>query len=723
MHTEYEILASLNDEQRQAVLQTDGPVLIIAGAGSGKTRVLTSRIALLLQRGKEAEDILALTFTKKAAGEMRYRVKRMVGDLVKGLSIGTFHSVFIKHLRVYHERLGYPEDFTIYDEGDTESCLKSCVGEVLFGQDWNNKEKVKAMTDDERRFRKELFKKYNPHDIRGIISLAKNNLVMPDDYRRDSERMRRDQKHGRGRLVEIYELYVKKCFAAGAMDFDDILVNMHRLLVENRDVLTNMALRFSYILVDEYQDTNALQYSIIRMLASGHGNITVVGDDSQSIYAFRGARIENIIGFQSDYPDLKTFRLETNYRSTSQIVDAANRLISHNQGRIPKTCRASRGNGAEIDVVRLDGDRDEARFVADYIQAAVRAGGRWRDFAVLYRTNAQSRIVEDVFIKSHIPYLIFSGLSFFDRAEVKDAIAYMRLILNPNDNEAFKRICNRPARGISDATLSALEAKAAIYNGPLIREAQRAEPNELGIKDRACKSLHEFAKLVYALNRDIDGKDAVEATNIIFARTGILEYYRGEAGEDGLAKSNNLKELLNSACDFILTRKAEWEEDMPDGPLQVSLRDYLEDISLLSNADTKGFDGNSVCIMTSHCSKGLEFKTVFIIGVEKGLFPLIRDDLTPFEEEEERRLFYVSVTRAMDKLILTHCDKRWKYGDVDEPVLSPFVDEMEIGSDSGIPEERAMNGGWADPLPGESSCATFIDSSFLNEGGADEELF
>lgn len=678
MHTEDEIISSLDPAQREAVLQTDGPVLIIAGAGSGKTRVLTSRIALLLQRGESAEDILALTFTKKAAGEMRYRVKKMVGDLVKGISIGTFHSVFIKCLRVYHERLGYPEDFTIYDESDTESCLKACVGEVLFGPDWNNKEKIKAMTEDERRFRKELFKKYSPHDIRGIISLAKNGLVMPDDYRHDGERMRRDQKHGRGRLAEIYDLYVKKCFAAGAMDFDDILVNMHRLLVENLDVKADMAFRCRYILVDEYQDTNALQYSIIRMLASGHGNITVVGDDSQSIYAFRGARIENIIGFQDDYPSLKLFRLETNYRSTNQIVDAANRLIAHNEGRIPKTCHASRGDGAQIDVIGVDSDRDEARFVAEYIQAAVKGGARWRDFAVLYRTNAQSRIVEDVFIKSHIPYLIFSGLSFFDRAEVKDAIAYMRLVLNPNDNEAFKRICNRPARGISDATLSALEAKAAVYNGSLIREAQRAEPGELGVKDRACKSLREFAELVYTLNREIDGKDAVEAVNLIFEQTGILEFYRGEAGEDGLKKSNNLKELLNSVCDFILTKKQEWEEDIPDGPLQIGLREYLEDISLLSNADTKGFDGNSVCIMTSHCSKGLEFKTVFIIGVEKGLFPLIRDDLTPFEEEEERRLFYVSVTRAMDKLILTHCGRRWRFGDVDDAVLSPFIEEMEL---------------------------------------------
>ena len=674
-----DILYYLNEEQKKAVRQTDGPVLIIAGAGSGKTRVLTSRVALLLSYGVPPEDILALTFTKKAAGEMRYRVKKMVGDLVKGLTIGTFHSVFIKFLRIYHERIGFPEDFTIYDEGDTESCLRTCVGEVLYGPDWNDKEKLKGLSPDEKNARKEAFKRYRPHDIRGLISLAKNDLCSPQDYAFDMERRHLDIKYGRERMPEIYKLYVEKTKAAGAMDFDDILVYMYHILKDFPDVRQELSARARYILVDEYQDTNAIQYAIISMLAATHRNITVVGDDSQSIYAFRGARIQNILGFKKAYPDMQTFRLETNYRSSTQIVESANRLIAHNASRIPKTCTAKKGVGEPITVQECLNEREEARFVADYIRTSVDQGkARLRDFAVLYRTNAQSRVIEDVFIKQHIPYIIFSGTSFFDRAEVKDVVAYLRLVINPLDNEAFSRICNRPSRGISDATLTALESRVAQYGSSLMREAQTATPETTGLKEKACEALKAFADLIDGIRNKIHGLDAADALQTVFTETGIYEYYRQEEGGDGMKKSHNLDELLNSARDFVQQKKTEYEEDLPDGPLQVGVRDYLEDIALLSNADTEKKNGESVCIMTSHCSKGLEFKTVFVIGVEDHLYPLVRDDSSQADEEEERRLFYVSITRAMSRLILTYCEERYQYGKMVLPRPSRFIDEMEI---------------------------------------------
>jgi len=679
--TPYEnILQNLNEEQTAAVLQQDGPVLIIAGAGSGKTRVLTSKIALHLQNGVMPEEILALTFTKKAAGEMKWRIKKMIGEEnAKGLAIGTFHSVFVKFLRMYHEFIGFPEEFTIYDESDTESCLRACVGEVLFGPDWNNKEALKGLSEEQKKVRRTIMNLYKPHDIRGLISLAKNDMVLPGAYREDPIRMAIDRKHGRPQLVDIYELYMKKCFKAGAMDFDDILVYTELLLMRNPNIEKTLASRFRFILVDEYQDTNRVQYDIVRRLAAVHRNICVVGDDSQSIYAFRGAKIENILNFKADYPEMKTYRLELNYRSTPQIVDAANRLIEHNESRIPKTCVSRRRSGEPIHLEVCPTDRDEARFIKDYILSEVRSKNvPFSNFAVLYRTNAQARAFEDEFIRSHVPYVVYSGTSFFDRAEVKDVIAYLRLVVNTTDDEAFKRICNRPARGISDATLSILEAKGSAFGAPLMRLAADADSATLELKEKPCNALREFADMIYQLQRETAAMDACEAAKVIIDRVGIKEFYQKEEDDDGVSKANNISELVNSAFYYVQDARKEWEEDMPVGEPPVGLLDYLENISLLSNADTPDGTADHVSLMTSHCSKGLEYRTVFVAGVEESLFPLIKDESTRFDEEEERRLFYVSITRAMDKLVLTTCMTRWLYGTRDERQPSRFINEMAL---------------------------------------------
>ena len=676
------ILNNLNEEQRRAVLQQDGPVLIIAGAGSGKTRVLTSKVALLLEDGVSPQSILAITFTKKAAGEMKDRIRYQVGSAAKGLSIGTFHSVFAKVLRTYHDAIGFPEDFTIYDEDNTESCIKTCVGETLWGPDWNNREMLKAMTEKQKAARKAAFKNYKPSILRGLISRAKNDLVLPKAYRENPAIYARDAKYGREKLGEIYELYMRKCKAANAMDYDDILVYMYHMLRKHPEILKQLASQYKYILVDEYQDTNRVQYRIVNMLAGVHGNLCVVGDDSQSIYAFRGAKIENILHFKDDYPNLKTFRLETNYRSTSQIVEAANRLIAHNENRLPKTCLSGRADGEPIEHVIINDDREEARFVKSYIVDKVMHDGfKYKDFAILYRTNAQARALEDELLKSQVPYLVYSGMSFFDRAEVKDTLAYLRLVVNPSDNEAFKRICNKPARGISDATLSSLEASASRIGVSLLKLSQSADTETIAIKQKACDNLKAFAELILGLKARTAGMNAYEAATVIVNDTGILDLYRDEEGGDGLKKSNNIKELLSSVMYFIEDRRKEYENDLPDEPIRIALVDYLESIALLSNADTERRDGPVDCVslMTSHCSKGLEFRTVFVVGCEESLYPLIREeDTMKFDEEEERRLFYVSITRAKDKLILTSCNNRWRFGTLTPMEISRFVGEMHL---------------------------------------------
>lgn len=669
------ILDNLNPEQRRAVLQKDGAMLIIAGAGSGKTRVLTSKIALLMREGVHPANILALTFTKKAANEMRTRIATMVGPAAKQLVMGTFHSVFVRFLREYHQTIGFPAAFTIYDAEDAQSCLKDCIGEVLFGPNHNNKEYLKTLSAEEKKQRKHTEAVYKVKDVASRISGLKNSYILPKDYKELGVQQNYDLKKGRPKLGEIYELYMKRCRGAGAMDFDDILVYMLFLLERHPYAKQDIAQRFQYILVDEYQDTNAVQYDIVRHICYYWKNICAVGDDSQSIYAFRGARIQNILNYRNDFPDCKEFKLESNYRSTSQIVDAANRLIENNETRLPKVCHAIKGTGKPIEVEYLKNDREEARYIANTIASRKAKGQGYSSFAVLYRTNAQARALEDEFIKKHIPYAIYSGMSFFERMEVKDTVAYMRLTVNPSDNEAFKRICNKPARGISEATLNALMVKAAEKETSLTEVASDPAAYCPELKPKAAEACIAFTKMMDILRKRTADMDAYDAASAILSDTGIYNLYKDDEGEDGLKRAHNIDELLNSISYFIDDRMESYQEGDGEKP-DTSLSSYLENIALLSKADQQDDNQERVSLMTSHCSKGLEFNTVFIAGVEEGLYPALRSDSSDFDLQEERRLFYVSITRAKDELILTSCDQRWRYREMEECTPSRFIDEM-----------------------------------------------
>ena len=665
------ILDNLNEEQRRAVLCKDGKVLINAGAGSGKTRVLTSRIALLLRDGVPSYQILALTFTKKAAEEMRNRVRDLAGPAADGLVMGTFHSVFVRFLRIYAHYAGFKPNFTIYDENDSESCLNNVIREVLFGPEWNNKELLRLLSDDEKKQRKTTLMKYKTRDVADRISHYKNEYIGPKEYEETPELHAADLRNGWDKMGEIYKTYMKRCRNANAMDYDDILMYMYYIIKTYPDITLEIASRFRYILVDEYQDTNTIQSDIVNILAMRYGNICVVGDDSQSIYAFRGARIKNIIDFKDSLPKPEVFNLETNYRSTPEIVDAANRLIGFNETRIPKTCHASRGNGKQIDVFYLKNDRDEARYIANDIARRNKKGAPWSSHAVLYRTNAQSRALEDAFIRAKIPYVIYSGMSFFDRQEIKDVIAYMRLAVNPTDDEAFKRICNRPARGISDPTLTTLQVSATSKDVSLIEAAELLPLDDCGLKPAAIKAVCAFTEMIDLLSEKVKGQDAVQAAESIIETSGIFDFYDNEKDDDGRKRTNNIKELVNGIRYYVEEQEASSGEEGKT----VTLGDWLENIVLLSAADKKA-EGDVVSLMTSHCSKGLEFPVVYIAGAEEGLYPSIRPSSAKFELEEERRLFYVSVTRAKDELVITSCENRWQYGQMKECEESRFIDEM-----------------------------------------------
>ena len=549
--------------------------------------------------------------------------------------------------------------------------------EVLFGPRWNDKELTKTLSDEEVKRRKHLIKVYKVKDVASRISLLKNDYIVPKDYMGDDLLRLSDRKKGRDRLGEIYDLYMRRCRTAGAMDFDDILVYMYFLLTRYPDVAKAIAIRFRYILVDEYQDTNTIQYNIVTILSRGWGNICAVGDDSQSIYAFRGARIDNILNFSRDFPSYKTYKLETNYRSTPQIVEAANRLIEHNERRLPKHCRASRSDGTSIDVEYLRNDRDEARYIASLIKTRHdQEQIQYAAHAILYRTNAQARALEDALMRQHIPYVIYSGISFFDRQEIKDVLAYLRLVVNHNDDEAFKRICNRPARGISDATLSSLQARAAVENKSLwetcpIVIGENIVPGQK--RKKAIDAIYNFDGIIGYLEQKTAGMDALEAAEAILKESGLYEFYSKEKDDDGQKRTNNIDELINGIRYYLEDQRSGDTDDLPDE----SLAGYLENIALLSAVDRQDDkDSDKVALMTSHCSKGLEFPTVIIAGCEEGLYPSLRDDTTDFEIEEERRLFYVSVTRAMNELILTCCSERWRYGETDACEPSRFIDEM-----------------------------------------------
>ncbi len=638
------VLEGLNEEQRMAVECVDGPVLIVAGAGSGKTRVLTSRIAYILASGTEASRVLALTFTKKAAGEMKSRIADMVGErTARKLVMGTFHSVFVRFLREYAASLGYPERFTIYDTSDSTSAVKACIKELGL--------------DD---------KIYKPKDVLSRISMAKNNLVTVQGYRNNAELMVTDSHSRRPRMCDIYELYQKKLKTAGVMDFDDILLNMNYLLRDNKDALIAIADRFSYIMVDEYQDTNYAQYLILKKLAQFHHNICVVGDDSQSIYAFRGAKIENILNFKKDYPECRVFRLERNYRSTSTIVDAANSIIEHNDGRIPKKCYAVGGTGEKIKLLKTYTEQDEAvSIVSEIIARMRREQCGYKDFAILYRTNSQSRALEEQLRRRNIPYMIYSGNSFFDRAEVKDMMAYFKLVVNPSDDESFRRVVNKPARGIGDTTFRLVESAAAASGTPLFEAALKVA------------KVVPFCTMIKGLSELVSTTDAHELAIMVAEKSGLYASYKADTSIEGLSRVANLDELLNSVSSFIEER--EMEAEGSDEPLgTVTLDDFLENVSLLSNVDvSEGDEDNKVALMTVHSAKGLEFPYVFVAGMEENLFPSLSMLATKQNLEEERRLFYVAVTRAGRALSLSFAGTRMRNGKHESNSPSRFIREID----------------------------------------------
>lgn len=641
------ILDGLNEEQRKAVSCTEGPVLIVAGAGSGKTRVLTSRIAYILSCGTDPSRVLALTFTKKAAGEMKERIAGIVGSRpARKLVMGTFHAVFVRFLREYAGFLGYPDNFTIYDTSDSQSAVKACVKELGL--------------DD---------KIYKPKEVLSRISSAKNNLITVSAYRDNRDLMMADVRSKKPRLCDLYELYQKKLKQNGVMDFDDILLNMNFLLRDNKEALMSIADRFSYIMVDEYQDTNRSQYIILRRLSQFHHNICVVGDDSQSIYAFRGAKIENILNFKRDYPECKVFRLELNYRSTKTIVDAANSLIAHNDGRISKVCYSQGEQGDKIRLLRSWSESGEAEsIVSDIISRMRSCHAQYQDFAILYRTNSQSRAIEEQLRRRNIPYMIYSGNSFFDRAEIKDMMAYFKLCVNPYDDESFKRVVNKPARGIGATTLQSLEQLARERGTSLFK---------VGFEVPKVKA---FCEMVERLAVLVKTTDAFELARRIADDSGLYAFLKADSSIEGQSRLANVDELINSVAVFVEERQEEAEESGENlSGVVFTLDDFLENVSLLSNVDVSEDEdtNNKVSLMTVHSSKGLEYPYVYIAGLEENLFPSLSLLSSKQDIEEERRLCYVAVTRAQKAVTLSFSSSRMRNGKHESNSPSRFIKEID----------------------------------------------
>ncbi|MFT3740706.1 MAG: 3'-5' exonuclease [Breznakibacter sp.] len=642
-------LDELNKSQRSAVVNTEGPALVIAGAGSGKTRVLTYRIAHLLQGGARPGSILALTFTNKAAKEMKQRIAAIVGDdMAKHLWMGTFHAIFARILRMESEKLGYPSSFTIYDTADSKSLIKSIVKEIKLND-----------------------KTYKPGDILGRISSAKNDLVTPVAYARDATRISADSASQKPLVCDIYARYMKQCYQAGAMDFDDLLLNTNILFRDFPDVLAQYQTRFRYILVDEYQDTNLSQYRIIKKLAEKHQNICVVGDDAQSIYSFRGAKIENILNFRNDYPNYQLFKLEQNYRSTRTIVDAANSIIANNKGQISKKVFSEKEEGHRIKVFNAYSDVEEGFIIAnDIMERRMRHRYHYKDFAILYRTNAQSRIFEEALRKKNFPYKIYGGLSFYQRKEIKDLLAYFRITVNPNDQESLKRIINYPARGIGDTTLDKLEQWSLGRGKSIWNIVVSGEMGHAGLNAGTQKKIVGFVQLIASFAAKAETHNAYELAREIVADSGILRELHQDKSIENQSKIENIEELINAIKEFTNSKIESGETP--------SLVAFLEDVSLLTDQDTeKPEDNDRVTMMTIHSAKGLEFKNVYVVGVEEGLFPSPMASETEHGLEEERRLFYVAVTRAEDYAALSFAKNRYKYGELKFAKPSRFVGEID----------------------------------------------
>ena len=640
-------ISLLNDSQREAVMQTEGAVMIVAGAGSGKTRVLTYRVAHLLQKGVDPFSILSLTFTNKAAKEMRERIQAVSGSESRNLWMGTFHSVFAKILRIESDKIGYPRNFTIYDTDDAKSLLKSIVNEMKL--------------DD---------KVYKPNVLLNRISAAKNSLIKAAEYNLDGENTLYDETSGRPKFGAIYAAYEARCFRSGAMDFDDLLMKTHELLNTNNEVLNKYQSKFKYIMVDEFQDTNHAQYAIIKKLANMHQNIAVVGDDAQSIYAFRGATIKNILNFNRDFPDVKIIRLEQNYRSTKTIVHAANSIIKQNKDQIEKKVWTDNGAGEQIRVFRALTDNEEGKMVASSIfQEKMNEHLMNKDFAILYRTNAQSRSMEEALRKLNIPYKIYGGQSFYTRKEIKDLLAYFRLTINPNDEEALKRVINYPTRGIGKTTLDHLIVLADAHQKSWFEIMEN--PHQYGLK--AAGLLQDFVMMVKSF-QTLLSKNAYDTALHIAKQSGILKNLHDDKTVEGIARYENIVELLNGIKEFSVEETAD-----DDGVLRPNtLMGFMENIALLTNADKETEDDNDkVSLMTIHASKGLEFKQVYVVGMEENLFPSQLSLNSRSELEEERRLFYVALTRAMLKLTLSFATSRFKFGTMINSEPSRFLQEID----------------------------------------------
>ncbi len=660
-------LENLNLAQREAVINTEGASLVIAGAGSGKTRVLTYRIAHLLNNGVAPHSILALTFTNKAAREMKGRIENEVGsNISRHLWMGTFHSVFSRILRVESATLGYPSTFTIYDTQDSKSLLKSIVKSL------NLEDNI-----------------YKPGILLNRISTAKNNLITAVAYHQNTQQREADQAARIPKTAEIYLEYTKRCKNAGAMDFDDLLLMTNILFKNHPEILSKYQHMFRYILVDEYQDTNFSQYLIVKRLAELNHNICVVGDDAQSIYSFRGARIENILNFKNDYPDYKTYKLEQNYRSTQIIVDAANSLIAKNKHQLQKTVFSENAVGEQIKVLTAMNEHEEGYLVANEIfDHRMKDHENYSDFAILYRTNAQSRVFEEILRKRNIPYKIYGGLSFYQRKEIKDILSYFRLIINTKDDESFKRIINFPTRGIGTTTLNRLEEAAVASGCSIFEVANYPEKMVLaGLNSGVIKKIGSFTQLINKFSDQFAATDAYEMANKIASESGILTELYQDKSPENLSRYENTQELLNAIRDFSLTAI---EEGRPNG-LQV----FMEDVALLTDQDTdKDGDADKVTLMTVHSSKGLEFKNVFIVGLEENLFPSgFSGTLTLSELEEERRLFYVALTRSENQAWLSFAQQRFRWGKPEFCNPSRFIGEidhqfLDIKNSRSIPQFR-----------------------------------
>ena len=643
-------ISELNEAQSGPVLHKDGPLIVIAGAGSGKTRVLTYRIAHLMQQGVDSFSILALTFTNKAAREMKSRIGSLVGESeAKNLWMGTFHSVFARILRQEADKLGFPSNFSIYDTQDSDRLISAIIKEMGLDKDI-----------------------YKYKQIRSRISAFKNSLITVKAYYNDGDLQEADAMSRRPKMGEIYKEYVDRCFKAGAMDFDDLLLRTNELLNRFPDVLAKYQERFRYILVDEYQDTNHSQYLIVRALSDRYQNICVVGDDAQSIYAFRGANINNILNFQKDYHEVALYRLEQNYRSTKNIVNAANSIIHHNKNKIDKVVWTSNTDGDLIQVDRLPSDAEEGRHVAASIfEFKMQEQRKNNNFAILYRTNAQSRAMEDALRKRDIPYRIYGGLSFYQRKEIKDILSYLRLIVNPKDEESLKRIINYPARGIGQTTLDKLVIASKEHQLSLFETILKAKEINLPVNAGTLLKLEGFTNLMQRFQIENEHLNAFEITDLVTKKAGLVQELKKDATPEGIARIENIEELLNGIRDFT-----EGQQEIVDA--SGSLSEFLEDVALATDFDNEqNSDDDRVALMTIHLAKGLEFPYVYIVGMEEDLFPSAMSMNTRSELEEERRLFYVALTRAEERAFLTYTQSRYRWGKLIDAEPSRFIEEID----------------------------------------------